>query len=83
MVKKIKNLLFRNQETDDLETWYTASGTRVLPIFSNNDPGLTMTIFITGLNLFPDASEWLKAYTALSAHVLSSLFLFSISSALR
>ena len=25
-----KNLFLRNQETDDLETWYTASGTQVL-----------------------------------------------------
>ena len=28
-VKPFKNLL-RNQDTDDLETWYTASGTKVL-----------------------------------------------------
>ena len=27
---KTKNLILRNQETDDLETWYTASGTQVL-----------------------------------------------------
>ena len=31
MVKTFKNLFLRNQETDDLETWYTASGTQVLP----------------------------------------------------
>ena len=31
MVKKNKNLLLRNQEADDIETWYTASGTEVLP----------------------------------------------------
>ena len=45
--------LLRNQEADDLETWYTASGTSVLPMFSYDDPGLTMTIFMTGSNLFP------------------------------
>ena len=28
--KNVQNLL-RNQETDNLETWYTASGTQVLP----------------------------------------------------
>ena len=33
IVKKFKNLFLRNQEADDFETWYTASGTRVLPIF--------------------------------------------------
>ena len=30
-VKTFKNLLLRNQEADDLETWYTASGTQVRP----------------------------------------------------
>ena len=57
MVKNFKNLLLRNQEADDLETWYTASGTRVLPMFSDDDPGLTLTIFMTGSNLFPNASS--------------------------
>ena len=33
MVKNFKNLFLRNQEADDFETWHTASGTRVLPIF--------------------------------------------------
>ena len=35
--------------------------------FSNDDPGLTMAIFITGSNLFPDASVWETAYITLSA----------------
>ena len=74
MVKNFKNLLLRNQEADDLETWYTASGTRVLPMFSYDDPGLTLTIFMTGSNLFPNDSAWVKAYTALSALVFPSLF---------
>ena len=29
--KNLKNFLLWNQEADDLETWYTASGTQVLP----------------------------------------------------
>ena len=33
MVKNFKNIFLRNQEADDFETWYTASGTRVLQIF--------------------------------------------------
>ena len=28
--KTLKNLLLRNQEADDLDTWYAASGARVL-----------------------------------------------------
>ena len=72
-VEIFKNLL-RSQEADDLETWYTASGTRVLPMFSYDDPGLTLTIFMIGSILFPNASAWVKAYTVLSALVLPSLF---------
>ena len=53
--RNLKNLLLRNQEADDLETLYTESGTRVLPIIPYDDPGLTMTIFMTGSNLFPNA----------------------------
>ena len=43
-------------------------------LVSNDDPGLTMTIFMTGSNLIPYTSVWVKAYTALSAHVFPSLF---------
>ena len=39
--------LLQKQETDDLETWYTASATQVLPMFSYDNPWLTLTIFIT------------------------------------
>ena len=74
MVKNLKNLLLRNQEADDLETWYTASDTRVLPMFSYDDPGLTLTISMTGTNVFPNASAWVKAYTAFNALVFPSLF---------
>ena len=74
MVKNLKNLLLRNQATDDLETWYTELGTGVLPIFSNDDPGLTLTIFMTLSNLFHDTSACVKAYAAFSANVFPSLF---------
>ena len=30
-VKNLKNLLLRNRKADDLEYWYAASGTQVLP----------------------------------------------------
>ena len=69
MIKNFKNLLFLNQETGDLKTWYTALGSWLPSIFSNDDPGLTWTTFMTGSNLFPNASIWVTAYTALSAHV--------------
>ena len=36
--------------------------------------GLTFTIFMTGSNLFLNASAWVKAYTAQSANVFPSLF---------
>ena len=41
---------------------------------SNDNPGLILTIFMTGLNLFSDASVWVTDYTTLSALVFPSLF---------
>ena len=41
---------------------------------SYKDPVLILTIFMTGSTLFPNASAWVKAYTALSANVFPSLF---------
>ena len=73
-VKNFKKLLLRNQEAVDLETWYTALGTQVLPMFSYYDPSLTLTILTARSNLFPNASAWMKAYTALSANFFPSLF---------
>ena len=49
---------------------------------SNYDTGLSLTMFMTWTNLFPNASAWVKAHTAYS-HGFPSLFLVSISSALR
>ena len=43
-------------------------------MFSYDDLGLTLIIFMTGSDLFPNASAWVKAYTALSANVFPSLF---------
>ena len=37
--KTLKNLFLRNQKTEDLETWYSASGARVLQVCSNDDLG--------------------------------------------
>ena len=51
------------------------SGCMPMPwrFFSNDYPGLTVTIFMAASNLFPDASVWVTAYTAYS-HVFPSLF---------
>ena len=73
MVKTFKNFFLWNVNADDIETFYTASDTRAQPDLFNNDTGLTMTVFMTWSNLFPNASAWVKAYTAYS-HVFPSLF---------
>ena len=43
-------------------------------MFSYDDLSLTLTIFMTGSNLFPNASAWVEAFTALSANAFPSLF---------
>ena len=43
-------------------------------MFSYDNPGLTMTILLTGSDFFPNASAWVNACTALSASVFPSLF---------
>ena len=43
-------------------------------MFSYDDLGLTLTILLTGSNLFPNASAWVKAYTTLSTILFPSLF---------
>ena len=56
--KTFKNLLLRNQKADDLETWYAAYGTLVLPNCPNNDLGFTLTHFTAMSNLVPFAYVW-------------------------
>ena len=68
-MKTFKNRFLRNQKANDFETWYKASGTRVLPIFLYEDFELNLTIFTKGSNLFPNVSAWVKAYITLSAIV--------------
>ena len=63
MVKSLKNLLLWNQKADDLETWYAASGARVLPNLFNEDPGLTSIYFTTRSNVVPYAFVWEKGKT--------------------
>ena len=63
MVKTFKNFLLRNRKADHLETWYAASGVRVLPNCLNDDPGLTLTYFMARSNLVPYAFVWEKGKT--------------------
>ena len=60
MLNTLKNLLLRNQKADDLETWYPTYGARVLSIYLNNDPGLTLTYFTARSNLVSNAFVWKK-----------------------
>ena len=62
MVKTLNNLL-RNQKADDLETWYAASGARVLPSLFKDDPGLTLTYFTARPISVPNAFVWEKGKT--------------------
>ena len=63
MVKTLNNLLLWNQKADDLETWYAASGARILPSLLNDDPGLTLTYFTARSDLVPYAFVWQKGKT--------------------
>ena len=48
--KTFKNVLLRNQEAEDIETWYKAPSTQVLP---NDDTGLTLSIFYDTVKFVP------------------------------
>ena len=43
--KILKNLLLRKQEADDLVTWYTATGTQVLPNLFKRRPYVDLDHF--------------------------------------
>ena len=52
--KSLKNLLLQNQKADNLETWYAASGDRMLPII------FTLTYFTARSDLLSYAFIWEK-----------------------
>ena len=60
MVKTLKNLLLRNQKADDLETWYAASGARVLPNLFKWWSWVDVDVTV---NLVPCAFVWEKGKT--------------------
>ena len=49
------NNLPRNRRADDIESWYAALGAQVLQIYTNDDPGLTLTYLTARSNLVPYA----------------------------
>ena len=53
--KSCKSLL-QNQLTDGLESWYVALSTQVLPRFSNDDLGLTVTVSTVMSNMGENAN---------------------------
>ena len=61
--KNLKKSLLCNQKADDLESWYAALGTQVLPIMFKLGPGLTLTYFTARSNLVPYAFVWEKGKT--------------------
>ena len=61
--KTLKNLLLWNQKADDLESWFAASGARVVVFLFNDDPGLTLTYFTARSNLVPFAFVWERGKT--------------------
>ena len=76
MVKNFKNRFFGTKRPMTLKRCIQHRiGYSSTTNISYDDLGLTLTIFMTGSNLFPNVSAWVKAYTALSAYVLRSLFL--------
>ena len=60
MVKTFKNLLLWNRLVDVIETWYTASGTRVLPSLLKWWPWVDLDLFLARFNMVPYAFVWEK-----------------------
>ena len=58
MVKALKIFFSGTKKSDDLETWYAASGTRVLSICSYDDSGLILTYFTEMSILVSYAFVW-------------------------
>ena len=82
MVKKNSKILFF--ETKKPMTWNLIYSI-VLDyhqFFSNDDPVLTLTIFMTGSNLFPNASVWVTSLYSIECSCISKFVLVQQSSAL-
>ena len=60
MVKTLKNLLLWNQKAEDLESWYVASGARIV---SSLFKCMTLTYFTARSNSVPYAFVWERVKT--------------------
>ena len=58
--KNLKQSFLRNQKADDLESWYAASGARVLPILSKWWLWVDLDLFYARSNLVLYAFVWEK-----------------------
>ena len=61
--KNLKKLLLWNLKADDIESLYSTSGTRVLPILLKDGRWLALTYFMARSNLVPYAFVWEKVKT--------------------
>ena len=71
--KNLKKILLLNQMTDDLETWYAASGARVLPNLFKLWRWVDLDIFYNMSNVVPYAFVWEKGKTMDFSELLSSV----------
>ena len=60
IIKTFKNLLRWNRKADDLETWYTASSTRVLPSIFKWCPWFDLDLFYGKVKFGPLVWEKIK-----------------------
>ena len=51
--KTLKNLFLQNQESFEAESLYIALGTQGLPSFSNDDPRITVDLFLARSYFYP------------------------------
>ena len=72
MVKTLKIFFSETKQPMTLKVDMRHQVPEYYHVCSNADPGLTLTVFMTGSTLFPNASAWVKAYTALNANVFPS-----------
>ena len=63
MVKTLKNLLLRKQKVDDLKLGMQHWVLEYYQVYSNDEPGLTLTYFTARSNFIPYAFIWEKGKT--------------------
>ena len=62
-VKNLKNLLLQNKQAADLESWYAASGARILPSLFKWLPWVDPDLFYGKVKFGPYAFVWEKGKT--------------------